>query len=322
MPKQARKLAKLGTSVGVKALTAIALTTTALVGVSMVTRTGDAQSAPTKLKIGMYAPTVEFGTGQQRLQYVQGLAKAVESATGIDTEAQAFSSLGALKKAGLDFAIVDGQCFATISGWKLLANANVGGGTTRSWALYSSVGSDMQGLRGKKLAFVKTGCNDSGFIDNAMLESEVDDKFFSSRVDKADLASAVAEVSSNKGAQAVFAPSGSAKGLTKIFDTGSVPNPAFAQINGKLSKDISSKVADAVTGYGGGGAISSWSSGSKSPYSSLAGRMGKTTKKGIFAPPEPVRFEAKDVLVEPATLENAAATEVDQHFEKPPERME
>lgn len=294
----------------------------AIGAVLLMTRRGDTQATPSKLSVGIYAPTVEFGTAQQRLQYVQGLAKAIESNTGIKTDAQSFASLSALRKANVDFAIVDGQCYATNSSWKLLASANVGGGTTRSWALYSSVGGDMQGLRGKKLAFVQTGCNDNGFIDNAMLESEVDAAFFSSRVGKSDLTAAVAEVASYKGAQAVFAPSGAAKGLTKVFDTGSVPNPAFVQMNTKLPKTVGDKVESAVTGYGGGGAISSWASGNKSIYSSLAGRLGKVTKRGVFADPDPVRFDAKDVLIEPATLDDTDVTAVDQHFERPPDRME
>ena len=283
---------------------------------------GQPADPPAKLVIGIYAPTVDFGTAQARLTYVQSLAKAIETNTGIKTEAQSFASLGALKGGKVDYAIVDGQCYAANLGWKLLANAQVGGGTSRSWALYSSQGSDMQALRGKKLAYVQTGCKDNDFIDNAMLESEVDANFFSSRVGKPDIAAAVAEVASYKGAQAVFAPSGSAKGLTKVFDTGSVPNPAFVKINGKISGSISTKVEKAVTGYGGGGAISSWSNASKSPYTSLAGRFGKNTKKGIFAPPEPVRFDAKDVLIEPATLDDTAVTGVKQHFEGPQDRME
>ena len=42
----------------------------------------------------------------------------------------------------------------------------------------------------------------------------------------------------------------------------------------------------------------------------------------LFASPDPVRFESKDVLIEPETIDHAAATGVRQHFERPPERME
>jgi hypothetical protein len=305
-----------------KILTAAGVLAAALAAIVIVAQPARTQSAPSKMTIGIYAPTVEFGTAQQRLQYVQGVAKAVETATGIKTDAQSFASLGALKKAGVDFAIVDGQCYATNSGWKLLANAQVGGGTTRGWALYSSVGGEMQGLRGKKLAYVQTGCNDNGFIDNAMLESEVDAAFFASRVGKPDLTAAVAEVASYKGAQAVFAPSGTAKGLTKVFDAGQVPNPAFVQINTKLPSGTVDKVQGAVTSYGGSGAISGWSGANKGIYTGLSGRMGKVTKRGVFASPEPVRFDAKDVLIDPPTLDQTEMTGVQGQFDQPPARME
>jgi len=291
--------------------------------VVLVLRPAVSQPAqPTKLIIGIYAPTVEFGTAQNRLAYVQGLSRAIESNTGIQTTASSFASLGALKKADVDFAIIDGQCYATNLGWPLLANATIGGGTSRAWALFSSVGPDMQGLKAKKLAVVQMGCNDNGFIDNAMLESEVDPSFFASRVGKPDLTAAVAEVASYKGAQAVFAPVGAQKGLTKVFDTGQIPNPAFVQLNGKLAGAVADKVANAVVGYGGSGAISGWSGANKGTYQGLAGRMGRVIKKGIFAVPEPVRVEAKDVLIEPESLRDTALTEVRQHFERPPERME
>jgi hypothetical protein len=280
-----------------------------------------AAAQPTKLTVGIYAPSVEFGTAQQRLTYVQSLAKAIESNTGIKTEAQSFASLSALKSGKVDFAIVDGQCYATNLGWKLLANAEIGGGTTRTWALFSAEGGDMQSLRGKKLAVVQMGCNDKAFVDNAMLESEIDDSFFSARVSKPDLTAAVAEVASVKGASAVFAPSGAQKGLTKVFDTGPVPNPAFVQMNTSIASETTTKVTSAVTGFGGGGAISSWSSAAKSPYQSLASRMGKVVKKGVMAPPDSVRTEFKEVVIEPPTMVGVT-TEITQHVPRPPERLE
>jgi hypothetical protein len=277
---------------------------------------------PAKITIGIYAPSVEFDRAQARLAYAQGLAKAIESNTGIKTEAQSYASLAALKKDDVDFAIVDGLCVATNASWKLLANAQIGGGSSRPYALFSGAGSDMQSLKGKKLAYVQMGCNDAAFIDNAMLDSEVDANFFSARSGKSDLTAAVAEVSSYKVAQAVFAPVGSQKGLTRVFETGSVPNPGFVALSGKVPADITEKVGAAVVGYGGGGAISSWAAPSRAPYQALAGRMGKNTKQGVFANPDAVRFDVKDVLLELATLKDTALTEVRQHFARPADRME
>ena len=271
-----------------------------------------------KITIGIYAPSVEFGAAQARLAYVQGLAKAIEQATGMKTEAQSYANVTALKKDAVDFAIIDGMCYATNLNWRLLAAANIGGGTTRPWALYSSAGETMQALKGKKLAFIATGCNDAGFVDNAMLESEVDPAFFSARSGRSDLTAAVADVASYKTAQAVFAPVGAAKGLTKVFDTGAVPNPAFVEIGGgKLPAGTSEKVAASVIGFGGAGAIAGWTKPSREIYTALAGRMGKVVKTGVLANSEPVRIDARDALIEPASLRDTAVVDVRHHFVRP-----
>lgn len=293
----------------------------AALGVALVTARVESQPSGERLTVGIYAPTVEFGTAQARLAYIQGLAKAIESNTGVRTEGQSFASMAALKQANVDFAVLDGQCYAVNGGYKLLATAEIGGETTRSWGLFASTGTDMQSLRGKKLAYVQTGCNDSAFIDHAMLESEVDAGFFSARVGKGDLVAAVAEVASYKGAQAVFAPIGSQKGLTKVFDTGSVPNAAFVEM-GDVDAGLAARVASAVTGYGGSGVISGWSAGGKQGFQALAGRMTRSVKSGMFATPDAVRFDAKDVLVEPPTLSDTDLTPIRQHFSRPRGRMQ
>jgi hypothetical protein len=273
-----------------------------------------AQSAPSKITVGIYTPTVEFGTAQARLQYAQGLAKAIEQNTGIKTEAQSYASISALQGAKVDYAIVDGPCYATHLSWNLLADATIGGSTSRSWALFSAAGSTMQDLKGKKIVYVQSGCNDAGFVDNAMLESEVDPSFFGGRSGEKDLTGAVAAVTSYRTAQAVFAPDGAAKGLTKVFETGSVPNPAFVQIGNALPAATTAKVASAVIGYGGGGAISGWTRPDRSPYMAFAGRLGKVVKQGILASPDAVRIDARDVLSEPSTLRDYATVPVRHHF--------
>jgi hypothetical protein len=291
--------------------------------VAIAAAAAPAAAEPATITVGIYAPTVEFGAAQARLAYVQGLAKAIEQNTGIKTEAQSYATLAALKKDGVDFAIIDGVCYATNLGWRLLATANIGGGPTRPWALFASGSDSLQALRGKKLAFIATGCNDAGFVDNAMLESEVDPAFFGSRSAKPDLTAAIAEVWSYKSAQAVFAPIASAKGLTKIFDTGVVPNPAFVEISGKQPTAVTDKVAAAVVGYGGSGAIAGWIRPSREIYAQLAGRLGRSVKSAIPANPEPVRIDAKEALIDPPTLKDTAVVDVRHHFVRPSgDRME
>lgn len=276
-----------------------------------------AAAQPSKLTVGIFAPTVEFGTAQARLAYAQGLAKAIEQNTGIKTEAQSYATLAALKKDNVDFAIIDGPCYATNLGNKLLATANVGGGTTRTWTLYSSAGDTMQALKGKKLAFVALGCNDTGFVDNAMLESEVDATFFGSRIGEKDLTGAIASVTSYKTAHAVFAPTGTAKGLSKVFDTSAVPNPAFVVLS-QVPDAVSDKVATAVIGYGASGAITGWAKPAKEIYQAFAARLAPVRKTGVFANPEPVRIDSKDVLLDPPTLRDTGILAVRQHFVRQP----
>jgi hypothetical protein len=294
------------------------MATKSLLIIAALAGLGATAHADDKITIGIYTPTVEFGTAQARLAYVQGLAKAIEQNTGVPTTAQSYASIAALEKDKVDFAIIDGPCYAVHLGWRLLADANIGGSTTRTWGLFSSAGDTMQSLKGKKLVYVQTGCNDAGFVDNAMLESEVDPSFFGARVTAQDLTGAVATVTSYKTAQAVFAPTTSAKGLTKVFETGAVPNPAFVAIADKLPAATTDKVAAAVIGYGGGGAITGWTRPSREPYQSLASRLGKVVKQGIFASPDPVRIDAKDVLIDPTTLKDAAEVPVRNHFVRQP----
>ena len=293
------------------------------IAIVLAALTTAAHADPTKLRIGIYAPSVEFGTAQARLSYVQGLAKSIEQATGIKTEAQSYASVSALKADNVDFAIIDGPCYAQNLTGKLVANANIGGAITRPWALFSSAGDSMTALRGKKLAFVATGCNDAGFVDNAMLDSEVDAQFFGARVGEKDLTGAIADVSSYKTAQAVFAPVGAVKGLTKLFDTGNVPNPAFVQLDTKLSQPTADKVATAVIGFGGVAAIAGWTKPSRDPFTQLASRLGRVTKQGVLATPEPVRIDAREVLIDPTTLRDTAFVAVRHHYVRPPgSRME
>lgn len=282
---------------------------------------GQTEENPEAMTIAIYTPTVEFPNSAARLAYVQGLAKAVAANTGVKVEGLAFTSLASLKKANPDFAILDAQCYATSLRYRLLATGSIGGRPSRPWALFSSVGPTMQALQGKKLAFVQMGCRDKEFMENAMLDSEGGLSFFSGQVGKPDLGGAVAEVVSYKGAEAVFAPVGQQKGLTKVFDTGSVPGPAFVQVNGKLSAGVVDKVARAVIGYGGGGAISGWSDGGRQAYEALDDRFKRRVKRGLFTAPSPMRVDAKDTLIEPTTLDEVALTDVKQHFEEPPPRQ-
>ena len=273
------------------------------------------QPAPTQLTVAIYAPAVPFADSGARLAYAQGIAKAIQTQTGIPTTGKAFVRYGDMAAAKPDFAILDGQCIAAGRGGNVLAIASVGGDTQQAYGLYVAAGISLPALQGKKLAFVKMDCRDSDFLDNAMFESEVKTaKFFGALVDKPDLAGAVAAVAAYKAADAVFAPASQAKGLTKLFDAGSVPNAGFVTLNKSIDAALESRVGAAVLAYGGGGAIDGWrvSSG----YGGLTGRMGQRTRKPLFAQPETVRLEDLDVVAPPKSAYDLGS--VRHHFWQPP----
>lgn len=304
---------------------AIGLGLVAMAGLILVlaNRPGESQpaNAPSSLRIGIYAPTVQFPTSGARVSYMRTLGNAIQTRTGIKVNVASYSSLSSLRST--DFAIVEGQCYAVNRGMgKLLATARVGGGTTRTWALYSRLGSKLQSLKGRRLAIVGMGCNESAFVRNAMAASEIGRGYFSGMVRKPTLTAAVADVATYKGAEAVFAPVGSQKGLTKVFTGGPVPNPAFIQTNRRLPKAVANKVRSAVLSFGASGVIGGWSAGRAGIYSSLAGRMGTRTYRGIYARPTPARVNVGDILLQPKTLSDTELTEVDQHFSNPPARQQ
>jgi hypothetical protein len=108
-----------------------------------------------------------------------------------------------------------------------------------------------------------------------------------------------------------------------VFDTGAVPNPAFVEVSGKVPDAISDKVAAAVVAYGGSGAINGWTKAARDPYQQFASRLAPVKKAGLFANADPVRIDAKDVLIDPTTIKEPGFVTLRHHFVRPPgSRME
>jgi len=266
-----------------------------------------------EIVIGIYAPTAGFASSSDRLSYVSALAKAIEGALGggVTVKGQSFSSLSQMAGAA-QFGILDPLCAAG-GKYSVLATATTGGSTEQTWALYAKGAANLPALKGKAVAYAKTGCNDQAFIENALLESEVPASFFKLSAKDA-ITGAVTDVASG-GSQAVFSPPlGGTKGLTKLFDVGRVPNPAFVQLSSKVDAAVAAKVKAAVLGFSQRSALDGWKAAES--YGSLAGRMGKRTKRPIFAPPQRIRLADPDVL-EVAGVGAPATPDIKHHFWAP-----
>ncbi len=286
----------------------------AVVIVSLLPSLALAQSGES-LTVGLYAPSAAFADSSARLAYVQGIARAIGQKTGAQVSGKAYVRLGDLLAAKPDLAIIDGQCLAARPTGTLLATAVIGGDASQPWGLYTRGGDSLASLKGKKLAFVRTGCRDTDFLDNAMLDGEVKTAaFFGALVDKPDVTAAVLTVRDYKAADAVFAPAAQARGLARTYDAGPVPNPGFVALR-SFPAPLLEQVKDAVLGYGGGGGIDGWRGAAASAYTTLGGRLGTRAKKLVFAPPEVVRIDDQDILLLPPMRFEQAT--VKQHFWEP-----
>jgi hypothetical protein len=260
-----------------------------------------AQQPAGPIVIAIYAPNAPFEGADARYSYVQRLATHIGSVAGVPAKGQAFARAGdfeaAVKKGTVDFAIVDSVYLASRT-FKVIATATTGGSTSKRWGLFVAAGiPNFIGLQGKRLAYASSGPRDMAFIEHAMLDSEVNvNKFFGSRQGTPDVASAVAAVALGK-ADCVVAPVDRGKGLRKIFDAGSVPNPGFVQVKTGLPDALVSSVSKAIMGFGAGGALDGWRGGGGDSFRGLAGQMGARTRKAAMSEPDVLRLESQDVLL-------------------------
>ncbi len=264
-----------------------------------------ANAATRPLTIALYAPNAGFASGADRFAFVNKLAQQVGAALDQPVQGKAFARASdleqAIKSKLVDFAVIDGVYLAERnSPYPVMAVATAGGETGSRWSLYAVKAASVSELQGKKLSLAGAGSRDVAFIENALLDGELQvGKFFGSKIVAPDVAAAVAAVRVNK-ADAVFAPDGQGQGLRKVFDGPRVPYPAFCQVGSDVPADVVAKVRGAVTGHGGSGVFDGWRAGGGEAYRALAARMGARGKKAVMSEPEVVRIEDQDVLVLPS----------------------
>jgi hypothetical protein len=274
----------------------------ALAGIVLASPPAAAQQpAATPLVVAIYAPNAPFAGADARYAYVQRLANHIGNLAGVPCKGQAFARRGdfetAVRRGTVDFAIV-GPVYLATRNFKVIASATSGGATSKRWALFVGGGvKSFLGLQGKRLAYAHASSRDLAFVENAMLDGEVNvGKFFSAKQATPDIASAVVAVTLGK-ADCVVAPADQGKGLRKIFDAGPVPNPAFVQVKNTVPPALVASVTKAVLGFGAGGALDGWRAGGGDAFRGLAGRMGARTRKAAMSEPDVLRLESQNVLL-------------------------
>lgn len=226
---------------------------------------------PASLSIGIFAPNSRFTSGSA-FSYITGVARHIQTITGIPTTGRSYRSAGSFRGAlgRLDFAVVDPIYLCRSRSFRVLATGRLGGGSRASWGVFVRSGiANMGGLRGKRLALAASGAGDISFAEG-MLGGRLSVKsFFSGVVYRKDLTSAINAVKGGQ-ADAVLAPTSMVKGLRRIFTSPKVPNAGFVRVKGNLPASLVSKVAAAVRGYGASG-VGGW--GGPAAYSCPSGRV-------------------------------------------------
>lgn len=225
---------------------ALLLASIALVLPASVGAQGAGSSDESPLVVGVYAPHMFFANSIQRSQYAEQLAAGLGRVTGLSFRGRGFSTQGEFANqvtAGqVHFALIDAQ-HQIERGYAALAQGTANGRPTRPMVLVAGSGSSVADLAGKRLARVKLGRGDEGFVINYLLQNQVEPGFFGEARTVRDVQGALSLVKLGK-ADGAFVYQGVAPG---IFTSRPVPLPVFVR-TAQVPDDVARKVRQAVLG--------------------------------------------------------------------------
>jgi len=241
--------------------------------------------------VGMFTPSAPFEGTAARVELTTKLAKAVGAALGKDGIGRVYGRAGdfagAVKKGEVHVAVVDARyaAVAGLAGGTVVAVATRGGADSASWQLVARSAKSVLELRGKTLLVPSMGGREGEFVRNAMYGGELGKDFFA-KIDVApDTASALASLALGK-ADAAIVPAGvdAPGGTTVIATLPSVPDPVVVVYG--LDDAARGKVAAALAGFQGGGAIDGFHAAGGDVVRGLAHRMTVAEKHGPMAVPD------------------------------------
>jgi hypothetical protein len=260
-----------------------------------------AAEPPARLSLAMYAPSVPFADSSARAAYVRALARAIEARTGIPTSADSYADYRALVDSKPDLAILDAPC-VVVRGGGALVTAAIGGRIDQAWGLYAREAGAVIALAGKRLAYLRTGCRDSDFLDHALLSGELETaRFFGQLVGKSNLLGVIATVRDYRDADALFAPAGRAGGLVEIYAAARIPNPGLVVMRSGVDAAVIARVKEALlatSGESGSSATPRLIDGWREPasYAALAAQMAPHRKALVMAAPERLHLATDGLL--------------------------
>lgn len=259
-----------------------------------------ARAGEQSLTIGILAPTLRFGSSAERFAYVNDVASSIAAATGVPTGGKAFIRYKDLRSAGVDLAILEGQCVSSGRPGPVLAVALIDGQATVPWALYGRSAVPLRALRQRPLGYVETGCSDTEFLEQALLAGEVPLSFFGARVSASSPGNLVATLDRYRRADAVFLPESAGRDLHLVLRATAVPVPALVQMNPHLPAALVERIQAAVLARSEAHSLGiTWAAQPQAIYAQFAARLQRRSKSPLLVNPAAEVLPLRGILQVP-----------------------
>lgn len=278
------------------------LATLLFVLTSLAAQTAFAQDK--EFVVALFAPDVLFADSVSKANFIQGIAQAVGSRTGLKVSGQSFARAEDFKARKPDFAVIGGTYYASAGGGKAVAYA--AGDPPLALIGQPGASSNVAQLKGKTLILPRSGNLLEGWVTATVLDHEVRAKDFFKITYTKDVQSALAAVKLGQAdATVAFAPYAAQSGLSILYNGPAGPLPVVVQVNDKLDPEVASKFEAAFQGLGvsGGGIVTGFGGGGKGLKSFRGFASSKPgTKRPVVADDRVVQVNFDLVTAEGETV--------------------
>ncbi len=228
--------------------------------------------------VGVFTPRVLFANSLARQRYAEGIAQALQTATGAPFRGRGFATAGEFANqvgaGAVDFAVVEAQ-YQIEKGYPALAQATAGGAAAQPMVLAvgGGKGENIGELQGKSLATVSVGPGDRAFVTNFLLQGQVEPDYFKKGKGARDVQGALTLVSLGK-ADATFTYAGQTAGLGTAFRSRPAPLPVFVQTDPSVPGEVAGTVRKAIIGVRApGGLLDGFAAYDSKPHGALRGAL-------------------------------------------------
>ncbi len=206
--------------------------------------------------VALFAPDINFSDAISKAGFVNAVASALSSRTGLKWRGQSFGQAGdfsaAARSGGVDYAIIGGTyCASSCVGTPVAFASGQG-----AMSVVGRGAESVAAMRGRTLILPQPSKAYEGFVSATLLGHQVEASEFFVIKTTGDARSALAAVQIGQ-ADLTVAFDAYAVGLGVLYKTSASPLPVVTQVNQALDPELAARIASAFRGVGvqGGGII-------------------------------------------------------------------